>query len=48
VKELGAKGDGTTNATEVFKKAFKLAHKEPHDWCYVYVPAGTYLVSDTI
>jgi len=48
VKELGAKGDGTTDDTEVFKKAFALAHKEPKDWCYVYVPAGTYVVSDTI
>ena len=37
VKDFGAKGDGVTDDTEAFEKAFKRAS-------YVFVPDGTYLV----
>lgn len=45
VMEYGAKGDSATDDTEAFKKAVKAAEK---DGLPVYVPAGTYLISDTI
>ena len=41
VAELGAKGDGVTDATDILKKAIA-AHRA------LYFPTGRYLVSDTI
>jgi len=38
VKSFGAKGDGKTNDTEAFKKAFASGEKD------IYVPPGTYLI----
>ena len=38
MKTFGAKGDGETNDTEVFKKAFASGEKD------IYVPPGTYLI----
>jgi hypothetical protein len=48
VRELGAKGDGVHDDTEAFLKAFAARKAPPHEWTVVYVPKGTYLVTDTI
>ena len=45
VKDYGAVGDNKTDDTEAFKKAVSEAEK---DGLPVYVPAGTYIISDTI
>lgn len=41
VRELGAKGDGTTDDTEVFQKAI-LEHRS------LYIPSGFYVLHDTL
>lgn len=41
IHSLGAKGDGTTDDTEVFRKAIA-AHKA------IYLPMGYYVISDTL
>lgn len=48
VRHLGAKGDGVHDDTEAFRKGFAARKDPPHEWAVVYVPQGTYLVSDTI
>jgi hypothetical protein len=45
VKEFGAKGDGITDDTEAIRKAFKAVKMH---FQVIYLPNGTYLVSDTI
>ena len=41
IRTLGAKGDGTTDDTEVFKKAIAEHHA-------IYLPSGYYVVTDTL
>ncbi len=48
VRDLGAKGDGVADDTEAFRKGFAARKRAPYDWAIVYVPKGTYLLSDTI
>ncbi len=53
VRNYGAVGDGVTDDTAAFKAAFKaiddLPFQRPNwDFSKVYVPNGTYLLSDTI
>jgi Pectate lyase superfamily protein/Ricin-type beta-trefoil lectin domain-like len=53
VRDYGAVGDGVTDDTAAFKAAFKaiddLPFQRPNwDFSKVYVPDGTYLLSDTI
>jgi hypothetical protein len=48
VRDLGAKGDGVHDDTDAFRKAFAARKAPPHEWTVVYVPAGRYLVTDTI
>ena len=44
VRQLGAKGDGVTDDTEVLKKIFKnVDHGQ-----VIFFPAGKYLISDTL
>ena len=50
VRDCGAKGDGVTDDTQAFVRALERGrghrgHKAPAN---VYVPPGTYLVSDTL
>ena len=45
VRDYGADGDGMTDDSLAFKKAIKAAEK---DGLPVYVPAGTYLVTETL
>jgi len=45
VRVLGAKGDGTTDDTAAFKEALA---KDTDAMRIIYVPNGTYLVSDTL
>jgi len=42
IKQFGAKGDGVSDDTSAFKKAF--AESE----FYLYIPTGTYVITDTI
>ncbi len=47
VREYGAKGDGVTDDTQAFKKAIardEIANRRK----IIYIPNGTYIVSDTI
>ncbi|MBS3734902.1 MAG: hypothetical protein KGY99_08240 [Phycisphaerae bacterium] len=48
VRDLGAKGDGVHDDTAAFKQAFAARKAPPHEWVMVYVPRGTYRVTDTI
>jgi len=48
VRDLGAKGDGVTDDTAAFQKGLADRKKAPYDWTVLYVPEGTYLVSDTL
>jgi|GEM_PF-2533666 len=48
VKNQGAKGDGKTDDTAAFLKALSARKADPFEYMVIYVPAGTYLVSDTI
>ncbi len=46
---FGAVGDGKHDDTKAFNRAFAaLANKVPGGWYTLFVPAGTYLISDTI
>jgi len=45
VRDYGAKGDGATDDTAAFKKAIKAVQMH---FQIIYVPNGTYLVTDTI
>ena len=45
VKDYGAKGDGITDDTGAFRKALKAVQMH---FQIIYVPNGTYLVTDTI
>ncbi len=45
IKDFGAKGDGLTDDTEAFKKAVALGVDDNR---FIYIPNGTYLLSDTI
>ena len=47
VKDYGAKGDGVTDDTAAFKKAIE-RNSIANQGKIIYVPKGTYLVSDTI
>lgn len=47
VKDYGAKGDGVTDDTAAFKKAIE-RDQIANQGKIIYVPNGTYLVSDTI
>jgi len=42
VKDYGAKGDGKTDDTQALQRALNQKNR------FVYLPAGTYLVSDTL
>ena len=46
IRDLGAKGDGTTDDTAAIQKAFQQFSKKHMET--VYFPDGTYLVSDTV
>jgi hypothetical protein len=46
VKDFGAKGDGVTDDTAAIKAA--LAAADQKDWASLYLPSGTYIISDTI
>lgn len=46
VKNYGAKGDGITNDTAAINAARAAADNTP--WATVYLPKGTYLLSDTL
>ena len=46
--DYGARGDGTTDDTQAIKLALKEAGDHPRPVKPVFLPAGTYLVSDTI
>jgi hypothetical protein len=46
VKDFGAKGDGVTNDTAAFTASMTFAAANGN--LYVYVPAGTYVVSSTV
>jgi hypothetical protein len=48
VANQGAKGDGVTDDTEAFRKALAARKGAPFEYMVIYVPAGTYVVSDTI
>ncbi len=48
VKNQGAKGDGVTDDTAAFRKALAVRRGAPFEYMVIYVPAGTYVVSDTI
>jgi hypothetical protein len=49
VKDLGAKGDGITDDTEALKQVFGRHKKDPGGAIRsIYLPNGTYLVSDTL
>jgi hypothetical protein len=48
VKNQGAKGDGVADDTEAFRKALAARKADPFEYMVIYVPKGTYLVSDTI
>ncbi|MBS3734381.1 MAG: chitobiase/beta-hexosaminidase C-terminal domain-containing protein [Phycisphaerae bacterium] len=48
VKNQGAKGDGVTDDTAAFRKALSARKTDPFEYMVIYVPAGTYVVSDTI
>jgi hypothetical protein len=45
VRDLGAKGDGVTDDTAVIQKALA---DHPNQGAIIYLPAGTYLISDTL
>lgn len=45
IRDFGAKGDGVTDDTEPFRRAVALG---TDDQRFVYIPNGTYLLSDTI
>ncbi|BAU66908.1 hypothetical protein STA3757_43140 [Stanieria sp. NIES-3757] len=47
IKNYGAKGDGITDDTEAFKKAIE-RDEIANQGKIIYIPKGTYLVSDTI
>jgi hypothetical protein len=47
VKDYGAKGDGVTDDTQAFKRAIE-RDEIANSGKIIYVPKGTYLVSDTI
>jgi len=48
VRDLGAKGDGVHDDTSAFREALAARKAPPHEWTIVYVPKGTYRVTDTI
>lgn len=48
VKDLGAKGDGVADDTEAFRRALAARKADPFEYMVIYVPEGTYVVSDTI
>jgi len=48
VTNQGAKGDGVTDDTEAFRKSLAARKGAPFEYMVIYVPEGTYLVSDTI
>jgi pectate lyase-like protein len=51
-KDCGAKGDGTTDDTAALKQAFEAGKTQPHPKFGaardIYIPNGTYLVSETL
>lgn len=46
VKDFGAKGDGTTDDTTAIQAA--ITYAQSGNGCVVYMPAGIYVISDTI
>ena len=48
VKDYGAKGDGISDDTMAFKKAIDALSKKEHEGKIVNIPAGKYVISDTI
>ncbi|MEB3310871.1 MAG: cadherin-like domain-containing protein, partial [Snowella sp.] len=46
VKNYGAKGDGVSNDTAAIKAALAAADQTP--WSTVYLPAGTYVINETL
>lgn len=48
-EHFGAAGDGRTDDTEAFQRAFsELANKTPFAYYTLYIPPGEYLVSDSV
>ena len=48
IKDLGAKGDGLTDDTDIFKKAINQIGGEYSTGGTIFIPSGRYIITDTI